>query len=183
MGISMVKLFLIFTKIGAFTFGGGYAMVPIMEREIVKRHKLMDADAFYDALVVCQSLPGPIAINVSTFTGLKIKGWKGALAGVFGTSLPSFLIILGVATLLFRYIENPVVEAFFRGVRISVVALMLYAALKLFRRNATWFAVFMGTLAFALVASFALHPFYVVFGAALLGYGVYTLKEAVDHAD
>ncbi len=182
MRISMVKLFFIFVKIGAFTFGGGYAMVPIMEREIVKRHKLMDADAFYDALVVCQSLPGPIAINVSTFTGLKIKGWKGALAGVFGTALPSFLIILGVATLLFRYIENPLVEAFFLGVRISVVSLMLYAALKLFKRHANLFAVFMGAMAFTLVATFTVHPFYVVFGAAFFGYAVNTVKEAVDHA-
>ncbi|HPP32309.1 MAG TPA: chromate transporter, partial [Soehngenia sp.] len=93
----ILNLFITFFKIGAFTFGGGYAMIPIMEREIVENKKLIDDEEFTDMLALAQASPGPVAVNTSIFIGYKIKGLMGALSSLLGTVLPSFLIILIIA--------------------------------------------------------------------------------------
>lgn len=181
MEISSFKLFFTFLRIGALTFGGGYAMIPIIEKELVTRYKLLSTEEFYDALIVCQSLPGAIAINFAVFLGLRLKGYKGALASFLGVVLPSFVFILIISIFLFQYVENPVVAAFFKGVRVSVVVLMGVAAYKLFKMNRNGFGLFMMVFTFALVTSFNTHPFLIIFLTGLIGYLSVTLKEVVNH--
>ncbi|TVP93976.1 MAG: chromate transporter [Acholeplasmatales bacterium] len=170
MSISSWRLMMVFLKIGALTFGGGYAMIPLIERELVYRYKLLKPEAFYDTLLVCQSLPGAIAINFAVMIGLKLKGWRGALAGLFGTVLPSFVIILVIAMFFFRFVEEPLVEAFFKGVRLSVVALMFLAGWKLFKRARRGIGLFVIVLTFALIIGFSTHPFLVI--VLMAGYGI-----------
>ncbi len=182
MRISLAKLFFSFLKIGAFTFGGGYAMIPLFEREFVKRYGYLDEDEFYDVLVICQSLPGVIAINFSVFIGIKLRGKVGGFVAGLGVALPSFLIILVIAAFLFAYIENPYVEAAFKGVRVSVIALIFTAGFRLFKQNKHLFGVFMAVLTFALVAMVRLHPFFVILAMGAFGYITTKVGEVVRHA-
>ncbi|MFP4287037.1 MAG: chromate transporter [Candidatus Izemoplasmataceae bacterium] len=184
MEITSFKLFFTFLRIGALTFGGGYAMIPIIEKELVTRHKLLTTEDFYDALIVCQSLPGAIAINFAVFLGLKISGIKGAILSFLGVVLPSFVFILFISIFLFQYVENPVVVAFFKGVRVSVVVLMAVAAYKLFKMNKNGFGLFMMVFTFALVIGFNTHPFLIIFITGLIGYLSISLKEVInrDHS-
>ncbi len=169
MPISLGRLFLIFLKVGAFTFGGGYAMIPVFERELVKRFKLIAPEDFYDTLVVCQSLPGPIAVNFAVFTGLRLRGKRGALISLLGVVLPSFIFILLISVFLFRYIDVPIVEAMFKGIRLSVVALIFFAGAKLFMSHRSLEGLCIAVMAFALVFTFSLHPVWVVLMAGAYG--------------
>ena len=183
MTISAWKLFLIYLKVGAFTFGGGYAMIPVFERELVTRYKVIKPESFYDTLVICQSLPGAIAINFAAFTGYKLRGYRGAFASVFGVVLPSFVLILLVAMFLFQFIDVPLVEAFFQGVRLSVVALMGLAGWKLLMRNRSWFGVFVIITTMTLLLRFYVHPMVVVVLAGGFGYVTLTAKAVIDRGD
>ena len=95
-----LKLFLTFLKIGAFTFGGGWAMISIIEKEIVDKHKWLGREEFLDQLAVAQSLPGILAVNISVAVGDRLRGMKGSVCAALGTILPSFLIILVIAVFL-----------------------------------------------------------------------------------
>ena len=121
------NLFLTFAKIGAFTFGGGWAMISIIEREVVDRHHWLAKDEFLDLLAVAQSLPGILAVNISVVVGDKLRGLKGALAAAAGTITPSFLIILLIAMFLTpeTITANPTLTAIFKGIRPVVVALII----------------------------------------------------------
>lgn len=118
-------LFLSFFKIGCFTFGGGYAMIPIIQREVLDKHKWVDREEFIDMLALAQSAPGPMAVNTSIMVGYKIEGRAGALAAFLGSTLPSFVILLLIAVFFSRMYENPVVIRVFKGMRPAVVALIL----------------------------------------------------------
>lgn len=113
-----------FFRIGMFTLGGGYAMIPIIQNEIVERHKWMSEDEFLDVLAIAQSCPGVFAINISIFIGYKLRKIKGAVCTCLGTALPSFLIILLIAMFFHSFKDNRIVEAIFRGIRPAVVALI-----------------------------------------------------------
>lgn len=133
------KLFWTYIKIGTFTIGGGYAMLPLIEREVVDKHHWIDGQEFLDMIALAQAAPGLIAVNSAIFIGWKIYGWRGVVATVLGAVLPSFLIILLIA-MVFRDIhEYPMVEAVFKGVRPAVVALIAATVIrmiyKLFKRN------------------------------------------------
>lgn len=121
------NLFLTFAKIGAFTFGGGWAMISIIEREVVDKHHWLAKDEFLDLLAVAQSLPGILAVNISVVVGDKLRGLKGALAAAAGTITPSFLIILLIAMFLTpeTITANPTLTAIFKGIRPVVVALII----------------------------------------------------------
>ena len=121
------SLFSTFFKIGAFTFGGGWAMISIIEREIVDKHHWIEKDDFLDLLAIAQSLPGILAVNIATAVGDKIKGGKGSIAAAAGTILPSFLIILFIAIFLTPdTIKNSrVISSIFMGIRPAVVALII----------------------------------------------------------
>lgn len=124
---SLWSLFSVFFKIGLFTFGGGWAMISIIEREIVDKHRWIERADFLDLLAIAQSLPGILAVNIATSVGDKIRGGKGSVAASLGTILPSFLIILAIAVFLTPDIikNNRVVSAIFMGIRPAVVALII----------------------------------------------------------
>jgi len=126
----LLEIFTTFFKIGCFTFGGGYAMIPLIEREIVTKKGWVKEEEVIDVFAVAQSAPGAIAINSSTIVGYKIAGLKGALAATLGVVLPSFIIITIIATFFARFQDNPIVKAAFRGIAPSVVALILMASVK-----------------------------------------------------
>lgn len=120
-------LFLTFMKIGAFTFGGGWAMISIIQREVVDKHKWISTAEFLDLLALAQSLPGILAVNISVSVGDKLRGMKGSIASASGTILPSFLIILIIAVFLTPDLitNNQTVAAIFKGIRPAVVALIV----------------------------------------------------------
>lgn len=120
-----LKLFISFFKIGAFTFGGGWAMIPLIEREVVDKQNWIKREDFVDALAIAQSLPGVLAVNISILIGNKLRGLKGCLMTTLGTILPSFLIILAIAIWFVQTYDNPVVERIFKGIRPAVVALIV----------------------------------------------------------
>ncbi len=121
------ELFITFAKIGAFTFGGGWAMISIIEREVVDKKQWLERSEFLDLLAVAQSLPGILAVNISVVVGDKLRGLKGAIVASSGTILPCFLIILLIAMFLTpeTIIESPTLSAIFKGIRPVVVALIL----------------------------------------------------------
>lgn len=120
-----LKLFISFFKIGAFTFGGGWAMIPLIEREVVDKQNWIKREDFVDALAIAQSLPGVLAVNISILIGNKLRGLKGCLTATLGTILPSFLIILAIAIWFVQTYDNPVFERIFKGIRPAVVALIV----------------------------------------------------------
>ena len=113
-----------FFKIGMFTLGGGYAMIPIIEEEVVNRHQWVKKEEMLDLIAIAQSCPGVFAINISIFVGYKLRKVRGAIATALGTALPSFLIILVIAMFFHQFEDNRVVAAMFRGIRPAVVALI-----------------------------------------------------------
>lgn len=122
-----LKLFTTFFKIGAFTFGGGWAMISIIEKEIVDKNHWIERSEFLDLLAVAQSLPGILAVNISVAIGDKLRGLKGSVAAALGTILPSFLIILAIAIFLTPEVikNNDIVSRIFKGIRPAVVALII----------------------------------------------------------
>ena len=130
-GKDYVKMFFSFFKIGAFTFGGGYAMIPLIEKEVVEEKTWLTKDEFMDSLVVAQSLPGALAVNASIFVGYKIAKVKGGLVAMLGTILPSIMIIIGVAMFLADFRENEYVNLVFKGISGAVPVLVLVAIISL----------------------------------------------------
>ncbi len=128
----MLKLFLSFFKIGAFTFGGGWAMISIIEREIVDKNHWIEKDEFLDLLAVAQSLPGILAVNIATAIGDKLRGMRGSITAALGTILPSFFIILAIAIFLTPETikNNHTLSAIFMGIRPAVVALIVAPVLS-----------------------------------------------------
>ncbi len=124
---SLTRLFATFFKIGAFTFGGGWAMISIIEREIVDKYHWIDRNEFLDLLAVAQTLPGLLAVNISVAVGDKLRGLKGSICSAAGTILPSFVIILLIAMFLTPDLitNDPVISAIFKGIRPVVVALIV----------------------------------------------------------
>lgn len=119
-----VQMFIIFFKIGAFTIGGGYAMLPLIEREIVDKKLWIEKEEYLDMISLAQSAPGPIAVNTSVFVGYKIGGYIGVIATTLGAVLPSFIIIMIVASCFVGIQDNTIVKNVFKGIRPAVVALI-----------------------------------------------------------
>ncbi|SET29545.1 chromate transporter [Natronincola peptidivorans] len=164
------KLFSIFFRVGAFTFGGGYAMIPIIQKEIVESHQLIDEQDFLDIIAVSQSLPGPVAVNTAVFVGYKLKGIFGAIAGLLGTVLPSLLVILLLAVFYNNIKDITAIQLFFQGVRPAIVALILMSALKLSKSiSKTSFNISIILFAFIAVALLKVHPIPVVVLCAVAG--------------
>ena len=150
----LCRIFLTFFKIGAFTFGGGYAMIPLIQREAVQKHHWVTDEDILDVVAIAESTPGPIAINAATFVGYQVSGFAGAVFATLGVVLPSFVIILGLSWLLRRFEELTLVQYAFSGIRVGVLVLMLKALVKMFKTNRK------GTLAYVLMGlSFVLTAF------------------------
>jgi len=130
-----LKIFISFFKIGLFTFGGGYAMMPFFRQELVEKRKYIKEEELIDFYSIGQCTPGVIAVNVATFTGYKIKGVSGACMATFAIVLPSLIIIMALAEVLTLLSDNEIVQHAFAGIRIGVIALILNEVVGLFRKT------------------------------------------------
>lgn len=123
----LTSLFLTFLKIGAFTFGGGYAMIPLIQKKIVEKKKWMSNDDILEIGTIAESTPGPIAINAATFVGYKTAGFAGALLSTIGVVLPSFIIIIAISFVLSQFENLQLIKYAFFGIRAGVLALIVKA--------------------------------------------------------
>ena len=131
----ILTLFLTFFKIGAFTFGGGYAMIPLIQREIVEKHGWMTDEDILDIFAIAESTPGPIAINSATFVGYRTCGVLGSMAATLGVVLPSFAIIFALSFVLRQFQELKAVQYAFNGIRAGVMALLCKALWGMYKKN------------------------------------------------
>ena len=127
----ILLLFLTFLKVGAFTFGGGYAMIPIIQREVVDKRKWVSNTDILDIIAISESTPGPIAVNAATFIGFKVGGFFGSLFATLGLALPSFVIIYIISFFYKTFMEWTLVQAAFKGLSIGVIILLFNAFFKL----------------------------------------------------
>jgi len=157
------ELFTTFFKVGAFTIGGGYAMIPVIEAELVNKQGWMSRDEFFDAVSIAQAIPGIIAVHMAMYMGFKLGGVKGAMVSMLGVILPSFVIMLGIASLFLQFGDiNPLVLSAFRGVRISVVALITYSGYRLFRSSTNRYRIALSVAIFSIVYLTNINPFIVI---------------------
>ncbi|MCQ2013989.1 MULTISPECIES: chromate transporter [Clostridium] len=166
----LMDMFITFFKIGAFTLGGGYAMLPIIQKEVVEKKKWIGETEFLDMVAISQSAPGPLAVNISAFVGQKMKGLVGLTTSTLGAILPSFIIIILVASVFLGIENSPVVQRVFQGIRPAVVALIAVPVIsmgKTAKVNKKNFII--PLLAAVLVAIFKITPIYVILGAAAIG--------------
>lgn len=166
----LLSLFSVFFRIGAFTFGGGYAMIPLIQRETVEKKKWITDDDILEIIAIAESTPGPIAINSSTFVGYRVAGFWGAFFSTLGMVLPSFTIILLVAFVLREFQNVPAVQYAFRGIRAGVLALLLRAVWMMYKKTPKD-ALSLGIMAAAFIcaAFFDVHILIIVGCTAALG--------------
>lgn len=171
------ELFCAFFKIGLFTFGGGYAMLPLIQKEVVKRG-WADDEEILDYYAIGQVTPGIIAVNVSTFIGYKIRGVSGAIASMFGMVLPSLIIITSIALGLSYFWEHSIVVHAFAGIRLVIPALIVPILIKMIKKSVIdWFTGLILLNAFLLCFFDVLPPIYIVISSALLGLLYKVVKE------
>lgn len=156
------EIFWVFTKIGAFTIGGGYAMIPLIQKEMSRRGWLSEEE-LPDIIALAQSAPGILAVNVAIFAGYRIRGLKGSIVATVGTALPSFIIILFIAALFSGYQNNPDVIRIFKGIRPVVISLIAVPMIKLaHKNNKTWWAWAISGITLALVSFLKVSPIYIL---------------------
>lgn len=166
----LVELFLIFIKIGTFTIGGGYAMIPLIEKEVVDKKGWIDRKDFLDMLALAQSAPGPIAVDVAAFVGYRVAGIMGSIIAVLGAIFTAFLLLLVIAMYFVGMKQNAIVERVFKGIRPAVIALIAAPVIRL-GKNAkiNRKTIFIPVLTVVFVAFLNVNPIYVIVGAALGG--------------
>ena len=170
-----LELFFTFMKIGAFTLGGGYAMLSMVEKAVVDQKKWIANDEFWDMMAIVQSLPGVFAVNTALYVGQKVAGRKGAFTSMLGAILPSIVIILLLATVFREFRDNPVVERIFKGIRPCVVALILAPSLRMIKSaKVTWETAIIPILAVFLIWWCKISPAYVIL-TAIAGSLIYAL--------
>ena len=164
------SLFFTFLKIGAFTFGGGYAMIPLIQKEVVEKKKWMTDEDILEIVAIAESTPGPIAINAATFVGYRTAGFGGALLSTVGVVLPSFIIIAAISFVLRAFQNLAAVRYAFWGIRAGVLALIIKALWSMYQQNKKGLMSYMiMALAFIAVAVFNIPVLWVIIGCAVLG--------------
>ncbi|MBQ8487933.1 MAG: chromate transporter [Prevotella sp.] len=164
-------LFTTFFRIGLFTLGGGYAMIPLIEEEVVDRHKWVSKEEMLDLIAIAQSCPGVFAINISIFVGYKLRQLRGALAAAVGTALPSFLIILAIAIFFKQFEDNRVIAAMFRGIRPAVVALIAVPTFRMAQAaRIGWTNCWIPVVSALAIWLLGVSPIYIILIAGVAGY-------------
>ena len=177
--VSLWQLFGVFAKIGAFTIGGGYAMIPLIQSEMSRRGWISDED-LPDIVALSQSAPGVMAVNISIFAGHKLRGFKGRVAATLGSILPSFLIILAIAMFFTAFKDNPWVERAFKGIRPVVVSLIAVPMVNMARKCCTtWWKWLLAIVSLLLVAFLNVSPIYIILCVLVLGFGFTYYKEGL----
>ncbi len=167
---TMMELFLSFFRIGAFTFGGGYAMIPLIQAEVVEKKKWLTDKDILDIIAISESTPGPISINAATFIGYKTCGFWGAFCATFGLVLPSVVIISLLSMVLGLVENNKIVQYAFAGIRAGVLALMIKALISMYKQcPKNLFSYIVLALAFLVVTIFSINVIYVVIGCGVIG--------------
>lgn len=163
MAKNLASIFLTFLKIGAFTIGGAYAMIPLIRREVVEKHGWITDEDFLDGLAAAQSCPGPIAINLSVYVGLHVRGRWGMAAAVLGTIIPSTVTIILIAELFVHYSEQPLVRKAFHALKPAVVALIVVPLIQMTRSAKLDLTNFwVPVVAMVLVGIFGISPVWLV---------------------
>lgn len=172
----LLQIFWTFFKIGPATFGGGYAMIPLIEKEVVDKKKWLKSKDVTDVFALSQSVPGAVAINSATFIGQRIGGVKGSIAAMIGVSLPTFLIVLSLGILYIFIQGDPKVEAAFTSIRASIVALIVYAAIKI-GKTAVIDKTTLGISVIGVPILFFIHPIFAILIGAAAGIILIFMKE------
>ena len=166
-----LESFKTFFKIGIFTLGGGYAMIPLIEEEVVNKHRWVEKNEMLDLIAIAQSCPGVFAINIAIFIGYKLNKVRGALATTLGTALPSFLIILIIAMFFHQFEDNRVVAAMFRGIRPAVVALIAVPTFNLGKRaELNKFTIWIPVVSALAIWLLGVSPIWIIIAAGVGGY-------------
>ena len=167
-----------FFKIGIFTLGGGYAMIPLIEEEVVNKKQWVSKEEMLDLIAIAQSCPGVFAINIATFIGYKLKKVRGAIATTLGTALPSFLIILAIAIFFKQFEDNRIVAAIFRGIRPAVVALIAVPTFRLGQRaKLNKFTIWIPIVSALLIWLYGVSPILIILAAGFAGFFVGKAKR------
>ncbi len=166
----LFTIFLTFFKIGAFTFGGGYAMIPLIQKEVVENRKWATDDDILEIIAIAESTPGPIAINSATFVGYRAAGFWGAFCATLGVVLPSFVIIFAISFILREFQDNKVVKYAFNGIRAGVLALVIKALWTMYKKVPKGITSYIIMIAAFVVSAFVdISVLWVIAGCALFG--------------
>ena len=177
-GVSLWNIFAVFAKIGAFTIGGGYAMIPLIEAEMRSRGWISEED-MPDVIVLAQSAPGILAVNMAIYSGYRLRGMRGAVAASLGAVLPSFAIILLIAILFTGIKDNPTVERIFKGVRPVAVGLILVPAVNLARKGCRkWWSWVVLAASLVAVVLLKVSPIYIILVTIIIAVAISRAKEA-----
>ena len=186
--LQILMLFLTFMKVGAFTFGGGYAMIPIIQKEAVEKRKWVTNSDILDILAISESTPGPISVNAATYIGFRVAGFWGSLAATFGLAIPSFVIIFTISFFYKTFMSWRIVQAAFKGLSVGVIILLALAVLKLKKAVPNhWLSIVLFSL--TLIGMLALNLFQITIpsvslifiGAGLLTGLVFTLLSRKEN--
>jgi chromate transporter len=163
-----LDIFTCFAKIGAFTIGGGYAMIPIIQKEVVDKRGWISEEDFMDVLAISQSAPGILAVNISIFLGHKLRGPRGSIVATLGSTLPSFTIILLIAMFFAGYQDNPTVMAIFKGIRPVVVSLIAVPMINMAKKaKLNFFTGALAALTALLIIFLKVSPLYILLVVAV----------------
>lgn len=177
----LLQIFLTFFKVGMFTIGGGYAMIPVIQDAVCHQREWLSDEEFLDSISLTNSLPGPLATNAATFIGYRLKGIKGAISAVLGTISPSIMIILFIAIIFNTAMENQYVQAFFMGVRPAVFALIVSAVYKLAKSakvHKDIVSLIIALVSFLVIGFLGVTPIIIVIAAAVIAVVLDSLKKA-----
>ena len=184
---TLINLFLVFARIGGFTFGGGYAMLALLDHTCVEEKKWLTSEEFSDLTVIAESTPGPIAINCSTYAGYKKAGILGAAVSTLGMVLPSFIILLLISLFFENILAYPVIAKAFRGIRVAVALLILRAgykmALNMLKSTKTklscllFVIIFFGISLFLSLLNIRISTIWLILTAGLFGFFLYGIRE------
>lgn len=183
-------IFLSFMKIGPVTFGGGYAMIPLIEKEVVERRKWVKTKDIADIFAISESVPGAIAINSATFIGYRLGGVPGAIAAMVGVMLPTFIIVILLSVFFLQVQDHPKIEAAFVSIKATIVALITYAAIKIGKTAIIDRTTLVLTIAaFALMFFTPIHPVLIIVGGGIAGIAIVLLRTRMglntklDHSE
>ncbi len=183
MKVTYFDLFKTFFRVGGFTIGGGYVMLPMLQKEVVDVKGWVSDEDMVNYYALAQSIPGAIAINTSTMVGYQLKGLRGAFCSTAGMVTPSLLIIMLIASFFGRIHDNAIVASVFNGVRVAVFAIMVMAVIRIGKKviKSIW-GILLAIGAFTLVAYLKISPFYVILGSIILGIimSVVARKDVID---
>jgi len=172
---TLLTILLTFFKVGAFTFGGGYAILPVIQQEVVYKHKWVSQTVFSDILIITQGMPGQLALNSAIQIGVRLRGTAGGLVAALGVTAPSVIILLVIASWLYPLVrDNIYIQAAFYGLRPAVVALIAFAAIKMGREILSgWRGIVLCVVLLAVAILTKLHPILVLVAGGLAGLILY----------